>query len=114
MTTSRSPFTLPRWTHDDARQVIAALERSGQSVSVFAAEHGIDAQRLYVWRRRLGARAERTTFRELAVSPTRGALEELERLEVVFPSGVFLRVPTSFDSDALARLFEVLAQASVC
>jgi len=31
----------PRWTREDAREVIAALDRSGKPVSVFAAEHGI-------------------------------------------------------------------------
>ncbi len=55
-----SPFDRPRWSVDDAQEVMAALERSGQSVSVFAAEHGLDPQRVYGWRRRIGARAERT------------------------------------------------------
>ena len=62
----RSPFNRPRWTERDARVVLAALDRSGKSVSVFAAEHGVDPQRVYLWRRRLGG-AERTTFQELIV-----------------------------------------------
>jgi transposase-like protein len=45
----RSPFNVPRWTEAQAREVIAALERSGKTVSVFAAEHGLDPQR--VWSR---------------------------------------------------------------
>ena len=36
-----------RWTERDAREVLAALDRSGKSVSVFAAEHGLDPQRVY-------------------------------------------------------------------
>jgi transposase-like protein len=112
--TACSALTLPRWTPDDARQVIAALDRSGQSVSAFAGEHGIDPQRLYLWRRRLGASAERTTFHELALAPTRRMAPTREGLELVFPSGVLVRVPASFDAEALARLLEVLAQASVC
>ena len=63
------PFHRLRWTEEDARNALKALEESGKPVSVFAAEHGIDPQRLYCWRRRLG-RAERTTFRELIVRPT--------------------------------------------
>jgi hypothetical protein len=39
----RSPFDRARCNEEDAREVIAALDRSGQSVSEFAAEHGIDA-----------------------------------------------------------------------
>ncbi len=50
-----SPFNRPRWTEQDARAALAALERSGKSVRVFAAEQGLDPQRLYMWRRRLAA-----------------------------------------------------------
>ena len=64
-----SPFARPRWTPEDARRALAALERSGQSVKAFATEHGLDPQRLYQWRRRLGE-AERTTFREVIVRPS--------------------------------------------
>ena len=53
----RTPFDRPRWNTDDAREVIAALERSGKPVSVFAVEHGLDPQRVSLWRRRLGASA---------------------------------------------------------
>jgi hypothetical protein len=38
----------PRWTREDAREVLDALERSGTSVRVFAADHGLDPQRLYL------------------------------------------------------------------
>ena len=61
-----SPFNRPRWTEQEARAALAALERSRKPLSVFAAEHGLDPQRLYSWRRRLGG-AEPTTFRELIV-----------------------------------------------
>ena len=50
----RSPFNRPRWTEQDAREVLAALRRSGKPVREFAAEHGLDPQRVYLWRRRLG------------------------------------------------------------
>jgi transposase-like protein len=118
MPTSRSgsPFDRPRWNEDDAREVIAALHRSGKPVSVFAVEHGIDPQRVYLWRRRLGG-AERTTFQELVVrrSSARDAIvAEGAPFEIVLPSGSIVRVPASFDATALARLLEVLAQASAC
>ena len=44
----RSPFDRPRWTEEDARVVLAALERSGQPVRAFAEENGLDPQRLYM------------------------------------------------------------------
>jgi transposase-like protein len=100
------PFNRRRWTEQDARSALAALERSGKSVSIFAAEHGLDPQRLYMWRRRL-AGGERTTFQEVIVRPSVGA----PAFEVLLASGVVVRVPSSFDGDALARLLEVLAHA---
>ena len=106
---SRSSFGRLRWTEQDARSALAALQRSGKAVSVFAAEHGLDPQRLYSWRRRLG-KAEPTTFQEVIVRPAaRISVRDGDApFEVVLPSGVVVRVPTAFDATALARLLEVL------
>jgi hypothetical protein len=112
----RSPFNRPRWTEQDARVVLDALHRSRKPVRVFAAEHGIDPQRVYLWRRRLGG-AERTTFQELIVRPAAGrttANAEGTGFEIVLASGDVVRVPASFDGAALGRLLEVLAQVRAC
>jgi transposase-like protein len=96
--------------------VIAALERSGQSVSIFAADHGIDPQRVYLWRRRLGE-AERTTFREIVVRPPVAHFDPVSHVapfEIALVSGDVVRVPPSFDAAALARLLEVMVQARSC
>src|ERR1700722_2069442 len=63
-----SPFSRPRWTEQDARGARAALQRSGKSVRAFSTEHGLDPQRLYSWKRRLGG-AEPSTFQEVIVRP---------------------------------------------
>jgi hypothetical protein len=104
-----SPFDRPRWTEQDARNVLGALQRSGKPVSVFAAEQGLDPQRVYLWRRRLG-KAEPTTFQELAVRPVpRISITDGDAsFELVLRSGVVVRVPASFDAAALERLLEVL------
>lgn len=111
MPTSRclSLFKLARWSEDDARQVLDALERSGRPVSAFAAEHGLDPQRVYLWRRRLGASAERTTFREVVVRA-----DGSDRFEIVLASGTTVRVPPSFDDDSLERLLAVMLRADAC
>ena len=111
-----SPFTRPRWTERDARDVLAALRRSGKSVSAFAADHGLDPQRVYLWRRRLGG-AEATTFEELMVRPAarRVVADAADKsFEIVLASGDVLRVPPSFDGEALTRLLEVLTQVRAC
>jgi hypothetical protein len=117
--TGRSLFNAPRWTESQAREVIGALERSGKPVSVFAAENGLDPQRLYLWRRRFAAVAEgdNTRFRELIVRPSAtvsGAESEGAPFEVVLGSSVVVRVPASFDAGALVRLLDVLGQARAC
>jgi transposase-like protein len=109
-----SPFDRRRWTEQDARFVLDALERSGKPLRVFAEEHGLDPQRLYVWRRRV-ADGDRTTFRELIVRPSSSAhAADGGPFEIVLASGVVVRVPPSFDAAALARLLDVLAQARTC
>jgi transposase-like protein len=111
-----SPFNRPRWTEQEARAALVALERSRKPVSVFAAEHGFDPQRLYSWRRRLG-KAEPTTFRELTVRPSAAASLSPSAgaaFEIVLGSGVVVRVPGSFDAAGLERLLEVLARAHAC
>ena len=111
----RSPFNAPRWTEMQAREVITALARSGKSVNAFAAEHGLDPQRVYLWRRR-AAESDGTMFRELVVRPSAAVsvAERQEPFEVVLPSGLVVRVPASFDAVSLCRLLEVLVQARAC
>lgn len=117
MPTSRfgSLLSRPRWTREDAREVITALERSGKSVSIFAADHGLDPQRLYLWRRRLGS-AEPTTFQEIVVRPAASPhLAPADApFEIALTSGDILRVPASFEAAALARLLDVLLRARSC
>lgn len=111
-----SLFTRRRWTADDARAVLAALDRSGKSVCAFAAEHGFDPQRLYAWRRRV-ADGDPITFREVTVRPpprAETAEAPLAGFEIALASGVVIRVPPTFEAAALARLLEVLAQARSC
>lgn len=110
------PFSRPRWTEQDARAALAALERSGKSVRIFAEEQGLDPQRLYSWRRRLGG-AEPTTFQELIVRPPLPVHERDDgdaRFEIALPSGVVLRVPPGFDAAAFERLLSVLLKARAC
>lgn len=57
------------WTEGEARRVLASWEASGTTVSEFARGAGIDAQRIYGWRRRLGARAAGASSSAAALVP---------------------------------------------
>jgi hypothetical protein len=121
MPPSVSSFNRPRWTERDAREVIAALDRSGKSVLEFATAHGLDPHRVYLWRRRLGGprpgKAGHTMFQELVVRPREAVArvdEQDSPFEVVLASGAVFRVPASVDATSLARLLDVLGRARAC
>lgn len=44
------------WTEDEARLVLAACAESGESIAAFARRMKLVPERLFWWRRRLGAR----------------------------------------------------------
>ena len=101
----------PRWTSSEARAALSALSSSGLSVAAFAEREGLDAQRLYRWRRRFsGARGSvqgAPAFVE--IRPSR-----LEPVEIVLRSGRVLRVSESISAPALERLVAVLERAPSC
>jgi len=100
--------SLPRWTADEAREVLAAHEGSGLSVAAFAARTGLQAQRLYAWRRQLAAES-RGGPAFVEVTPV-----VCERMEVVLRTGHVVRVPDAFQPESLRRLLEVLESPGSC
>lgn len=109
-----------RWTAEDAKQALTALKQSGLSPSAFAAREGLDAQRLWRWRRQLGAPAA-TAFEEIvrhdAASGFDGetpAPPERERFEIVLTSGRVVRVPASFDATVLRQLLTIVDGVRPC
>ena len=75
--TTSSYRTSARWTESEARAALSALDASSLSVIAFAQREGLDAQRLYSWRRKLadggGGRPRFGEIRPLA------ARERIER-----------------------------------
>lgn len=90
------------WTAAEAREALAACERSGETVVAFARRHGLTATRLYWWRQRLkkdkrveggDARLIPVTIRSAGVEPSRthGCVCVIDgelRIEVVDASAV--------------------------
>lgn len=98
--------TRRRWTEKEAREALAALAASRLSTRAFATREGIDFQRLYSWRRKLGVSSEREVVTPPAFVELRPASPE--RVEIVLRSGIVLRVSESIDGDAIRRLVGAL------
>ena len=47
--------SVAKWTEEDARLALAALDASGQSVATFAKSHKLPARRFTDWRKRVSA-----------------------------------------------------------
>lgn len=101
-------------SRSEIRELIPALESSGQTVAAFAREHGIPAHRLY-WARRQARAAclrdeggiARAAFREVVVADQRS--DAGSPIELRLPSGISIRVSADFDEVALRRLLGLLA-----
>jgi|SRR5579883_212967 hypothetical protein len=106
---------------------VTRLKESGLTARQFAAKTGLNAQSLRWWRWQLSSKSTSppSTTRALvrrpattvAKSPPRispltfvemTAAVDVDRLEVVLPSGVRIRVRPGFDADTLGRLLDVL------
>ena len=102
--------TRRRWTVVEARAVLAALASSGLSQRAFAEREGYDTQRLRVWRQKLGVENTAPPPPSFVEVQPRAA----ERVEVVLPSGVTLRVAESIDASLLRRFVDALDSTSPC
>ena len=101
-----------RWTAEHARNVLAALDRSGLSITEFAVREGIDPQRLYWWRRRFASspcEAITPAFVELTSTNALSGFAE-----VLLRSGRVLRVPVAIEPTALRRLVDALEEDGAC
>jgi hypothetical protein len=120
---SSTYLTCRRWTPQDAKDALAAQAQSGLPLATFASREGLDAQRLFRWRRRLGADCpEVPTFEEVAFPNVASAVggggarrpSERDRFELVLRSGLIVRVAESFNADALRRLLDTLGEVRSC
>ena len=107
LTPSVSYRISPRWTAPEARAALRAFASSGLSQSAFCRREGLDPQRLRAWQRKLGSSREPATFVEIAPRLA-------ERVEVVLPSGVVVRVSESVDAAALRRIVDALESRAPC
>lgn len=96
------------------RVLIGEQEKSGESVARFAASRGLRAATIYWWRSRLRRQSPSDALELVPIEITTGAKRTpslSESFELELASGRRLRVPASFDADALARLISVVEHA---
>lgn len=91
------------WSEGEAREALAELSRSGESVAEFARREGISAQRVYYWKKRI---AETNAPAFVAVPLAPGHAGQIE----IIAEGVTIRVREDLDSERLAEIVGVLAQ----
>lgn len=106
-----------RWSEADARAMVQAWRRSGESQLAFARRHGLDPQRVGHWVRRLRAEPSgedapmsfhpvRLVTRGLAGERT----GERPPIEIVLADGRVVRVPRGVDAGELRLVLTVLAE----
>ncbi|HEY3355661.1 MAG TPA: hypothetical protein VGQ83_20585 [Polyangia bacterium] len=99
------------WSEADGRAALAAFEASGLTRAAFRRETGISPQRLKWWRHRLGATTEsigKIEFVPVEVAPRAAAADDAT-MEIVLGE-IRVRVGPGFDSGALRRLLDFLAE----
>jgi transposase-like protein len=93
------------WGEAEARQSLGELARSGESVAQFARRHGISAQRVYYWKKRLAA----TQPPAFVAVPL--ATAQPGQIEIV-ADGVTIRVREDVDLERFAEILDVAARRS--
>lgn len=104
-----------QWSEHEARGVLSAWRKSGQSIERFAKERGIVPQRVRWWRDKLEGKSTALVrsqsplallpvqVTEPASPPKRG-----EPVAVYLRSGHIVKVGRGFDEEAFARVVAVL------
>lgn len=98
-----------RWTDSEAQEWLRRLDASGLSVRAFAQREGLNAQRLYWWRKRPRNKPRKKRGAEFVELSTVG-LGASAQIELVLLSGRVLRFPASLDERALERWLSALEQ----
>lgn len=81
------------WSPDDARQILEAWRRTGESLAAFGRRHGYAAARLYWWRKRLAsAPVELTT---LSLVPATVTSEATSPITIRLPSAIVVEATSA-------------------
>lgn len=106
------------WREGEARVVVEAWQRSGESLAAFARSHGIGRRRLERWARRLGGPDGSIRFHRVRLverRPTSDAVHDGGApIEIEWAPGRRVRVFPGFSAEDLGRVLEVLEGRERC
>jgi transposase-like protein len=100
------------WQESDARRIVDAWRRSGETVSRFAGELGLDPRRVSRWAARLDDGTSDVGF--VPVRVAEAPRESRGPIEIELAPGQYLRVPPGFAADDLRRVLAVLEERTPC
>jgi transposase len=109
------------WSADEKRQIVAESFQPNASVAVVARRHGVNANLLFTWRRRLGRSGSVRRQEPVEIMPVAIATENAPavltaplvkdgRIEIVLSAGERIIVGTDVEAAALARVIKVLSR----
>jgi len=91
------------WGEPEAREALAELAESGESIAQFARRRGVSAQRIYYWKKRI---AETASPAFVAVPLTTATAGQIE----IAADGVTIRVREDLDAERLADILDAVAR----
>jgi transposase-like protein len=91
------------WGEGEAREALAELSRSGESVAEFARRRGVSAQRVYYWKKRVADALVPAFVAVPVTAPRAGQIE-------IMAEGVTIRVREDLDSERLADILDAVAR----
>jgi hypothetical protein len=102
------------WREAQARVIVEAWHASGETLTTFAARHGVEARRLGRWVRRLGGEDEGVRFHPVRIAG--GAVQERSGplIEIELAGGQRVRVAPGFHGDDLQRDLAVIERTAAC
>jgi transposase len=109
------------WTLEQKRQIVAATQAPGASISVVAQRHDVNANLLFTWRRQLAAATLANASKvagfvpALIAPPAARSSSTMDtaaagRMEIVLASGDRVIVDATVDMAALTRVIKTLSR----
>ena len=116
----RSDRTYRRWPVEQKRKIVAETYLAGQSVSIVARRHDVNANQVFRWRRQFKAAACKEIAQvgfipvdvvdRQAEASGLGTNQASGMMTIMLQDGISIRVDRDVDDNALRRVFTVIAR----